>query len=757
MGLKHISQALALAGAVSLFTTQSTLGQTTTDQRLASNEQSVSLDDWADSVWRSAFKGDASSVLAELEQVPSSGQAGAGKYFAEEVQGFRSSIDQRNAQRQEKIAEVSKELDEHLAEEGSLALSKALRSAVQLYMLEIDKGAFLHEPRMVGLIESAARSAREAEDSGNWLVAATLFSRLNTLLQEDRTFRQDAERQGNRLAMLALYVPKKLWQMRNDQLIAEGEDELPPFNAIGVGYDKKLQGISAEQVKKAIAYSVARHVNPEQATLSHMLTGGLDAVRVLVTTTDLVEAFPSLEDEQATGAFLGFLTDQIQWVKQNADQLGGLDLRRVVNRVLAKNSDTIKLPETALLHEFGSGAMGELDDFSAIIWPHELRRFERHTQAKFVGVGIQIQNDEQFNIKVVTPLEGTPAQRKGIRANDIIIAVDGKSTIGFTLDQAVDVITGPEGTPVTLTIQREGADGEKIEKDIHIRRAAIDIVTVKGWQRHGAREDDWDWYIDSENRIGYIRLTSFSGHTTKEFDRAINDLKKEGLNGLILDLRFNPGGLLSEAVSISNRFISQGVIVSTQDGNGVRQGRAEMAREYKATLAGIPVAVLINEGSASASEIVSGAIQDHARNGDVDAILIGQRSYGKGSVQNVWPLDGGAAAMKVTTQYYALPSGRVIHKKPGATDWGITPDLQIEMLPSQITDALKLRRDADVLTLDENGIAADNGDEPKSDPNDLIEKGIDLQLQTALVLIQSRALGRTLASADSKQSTTDRN
>src|ERR1051326_3674711 len=284
--------------------------------------------------------------------------------------------------------------------------------------------------------------------------------------------------------------------------------------------------------------------------------------------------------------------------------------------------------------------------------------------------------------------------RAGIRAGDLIKKVDGASTEGFSLDQAVDVITGPMDTEVTLTIEREikGENGSKSteEKDYRLTRKDIPIITVKGWKRSGPREDAWDWFIDPQDHIGYVRLMQFSDKTDKDFDEAISQMKAQGLSGLILDLRYNPGGLLDQAVAITSRFVDReasthynGMVVTTHTKDNALVQK-EPITPGAARLAGVPVIVLINEGSASASEIVSGAIQDYAKSGEVKAMLMGARSYGKGSVQNVWQLSGNAdAAVKVTTQYYHLPGGRMIHRLPGASAWGVEPQLKVDMLRSE--------------------------------------------------------------------------
>jgi carboxyl-terminal processing protease len=378
-----------------------------------------------------------------------------------------------------------------------------------------------------------------------------------------------------------------------------------------------------------------------------------------------------------------------------------------------------------------------------VIWPDEVARFNRMTEGKFIGVGIQIQMDEETQlIKVITPLEGSPAMRAGVKAGDLIKKIDGKSAIGISLNQAVDLITGPERTKVNLTVER--ATGEKdhdgkeftTDVDFQLTRAVIKQPSVKGWVRTGAKEDDWDWFIDKELGIGYLRLSQFTEETTTELRNAIAAMKRSpnGLGGLILDLRYNPGGLLTEAVSVSNTFIDNGVIVSTEGNGSMEPPRS--AEPGNAMLGKTPLVVLINQGSASASEIVSGAIRHYADKGDINALVIGERSFGKGSVQNVWNLL--PAKMKLTTQYYKLPDGRIIHRKPKAQTWGVEPHLTVSMLPEAESEALKLRQEADVLEIDSTGNVVETG-KPRPDPRKLLDDGMDVQLETALVILQGKA------------------
>jgi carboxyl-terminal processing protease len=642
--------------------------------------------------------------------------------------------------RAKKSAEVSKELDEHLAKEPTATnLSAALKSAVELHMIAQDKAQVLAEPRIVDLIAKADKAAREAEAKGDWFTANELFFRLSLLLEEKGTYDDDVKRLGHRLTMIRLFVPERFWQLRNEMRLAEGKDPLPPYNGLGEDYRQKLLGVDATMVKRAIDQAATLHVDSGKITRRELLLGGLEFVRTLVTTTDLQPVFPGLADEAARQKMLEFIDQKSAQIREKRTALNLFDVSSTISDLLRVNRETVNIPEAAVVREFGDGAMSQLDDFSGIIWPDEVARFERMTQGKLKGVGIQIQLDEATQmIKVVTPLEGTPAQRAGVKSGDFIKKINGQSAAGISTQQAVDLITGEPNTPVTLTMERivgKDEDGKDITQDIdfHLVRAVIPLASVKGWKRTGPKEDEWDWFIDPENRIGYIRLLQFQEETTDELRAAIREMREAGLKGLILDLRFNPGGLLSEAVSVANAFVSRGTIVSTTGDN-----RSETADPRRRMLDGIPLVVLINEGSASASEIVSGAIRYYADRGDIQAILVGQRSYGKGSVQNVYGLSP-TSLLKLTTQHYRLPGGDLIHRRKGAAQWGVDPHVKVDMLPEQITQALTLRQDADVLEIDQNGRVVE-GAEPTPDPEQLITDGIDLQLHYALVLLQSQTL-----------------
>ncbi|MCB2226487.1 MAG: S41 family peptidase [Desulfarculaceae bacterium] len=304
-----------------------------------------------------------------------------------------------------------------------------------------------------------------------------------------------------------------------------------------------------------------------------------------------------------------------------------------------------------LLTEAIKGMVSSLDPHSAYLTPEEYKELQVETKGSFSGVGIVI-SMKDGTLTVVSPIEGTPAFKAGVEAGDRIIKIDGKLTKGMNLMDAVKVIRGPKGSKVTLTILREGLS--KL-KDISIVRDVIPIKSVR-------------FYL-LENGYGLIRLASFQENTTNDLIAALNKLQEQKvpLKGLIIDLRTNPGGLLGEAVNVSDQFLDQGVIVSTR-GRTPGQDMVFKATPHM-TAGNYPIIVLVNQGSASASEIVAGALQDHHR-----AMILGTPTFGKGSVQTILPL-GDKGALKLTTARYYTPNGRSIQAK------GIIPDLEVPFKP----------------------------------------------------------------------------
>ena len=332
-----------------------------------------------------------------------------------------------------------------------------------------------------------------------------------------------------------------------------------------------------------------------------------------------------------------------------------------IERNYVKDVDRRELVEAAI-----KGMIAKLDPYSDYISPEELNRFTEQVDQEFGGIGVQVQEEPETNrLMVVAPLPGTPAYKAGVQPGDVIMEIDGKSTDGFKLSDAVKILKGNPGEAVTLGVRRAGSDS--IEQ-IKIVRDIIRVSTVLGDQHKPDRS--WDFMMDHEKKIGYLRLTHFSRHTSEELRESLEALKKEGMKGLILDLRFNPGGLLNQATEVADLFIDEGKIVSTE-------GRNTPERVWEATKDGnsytdVPMVILVNRYSASASEIVSACLQDHKR-----AIVVGERTWGKGSVQNVIELEEGSSALKLTTASYHRPSGKNIHRFPDSKEtdeWGVMPD-----------------------------------------------------------------------------------
>jgi carboxyl-terminal processing protease len=314
-------------------------------------------------------------------------------------------------------------------------------------------------------------------------------------------------------------------------------------------------------------------------------------------------------------------------------------------------ADYVEKPDDSQLVESAiNGMLAGLDPHSSYMDPKSFRDMQVQTRGEFGGLGIEVTMEDGL-VKVVAPIDDTPAAKAGIMANDIITKLDDDQVQGLTLNQAVDKMRGPVNTKIKLTIMRKGAD-KPIE--VSIMR---DVIRVKSVRSHPEGED-----------VGYIRITQFNEQTTDGLKQAINDLNNQlgadKIKGYIVDLRNNPGGLLDQAISVSDTFLDKGEIVSTRGRNPEETQRfnarpGDMAKNK-------PVIVLINGGSASASEIVAGALQDHKR-----ATLIGTRSFGKGSVQTIIPLGAGNGALRLTTARYFTPSGRSIQAK------GISPDIEV--------------------------------------------------------------------------------
>jgi carboxyl-terminal processing protease len=369
-------------------------------------------------------------------------------------------------------------------------------------------------------------------------------------------------------------------------------------------------------------------------------------------------------------------------------------------------ADYVEKPDDAKLIESAiNGMLAGLDPHSSYMDPKSFRDMQVQTRGEFGGLGIEVTMEEGL-IKVVAPIDDTPAAKAGILSNDIITKLDDEQVQGLTLNQAVEKMRGPVNTKIRLTIMRKGQD-KPIE--IAITRDVIRVRSVRA-----RAEDD----------VGYIRISQFNEQTTDGLKKVISDLAgqipADKLKGFVVDLRNNPGGLLDQAISISDAFLERGEIVSTRGRN------AEETQRFNARPGDLaktkPIIVLINGGSASASEIVAGALQDHKR-----ATVLGTRSFGKGSVQTIIPLGAGNGALRLTTARYFTPSGRSIQAK------GISPDIEVLQ---DVPDELKARTDTKGESSLRGHLKAEGDEQTGSqsyvppDPKD------DKALQTALEYIR---------------------
>jgi carboxyl-terminal processing protease len=353
------------------------------------------------------------------------------------------------------------------------------------------------------------------------------------------------------------------------------------------------------------------------------------------------------------------------------------------------------------------GMVETLDPHSAFMPPSVYKEMQEETKGRFEGLGIEITLKEGI-LTVVSPIEDTPAFRAGIQAGDQILKIDGESTKNLTLMDSVKRLRGPRGTKVTITIMREGLSKPR---EFTVTRDVIPIRSVR--------------YELMEKQYGYIRLSQFQEKTEGEFDKAIKALESESkgaIKGLILDLRNNPGGLLDQAVKVSDRFIESGLIVSME---GRREDqKMKFYAHPQGTIARYPLIVLVNGGSASASEIVAGAIQDHGR-----GILVGTQSFGKGSVQTIFPMKDGSG-LRLTTARYFTPNGRSIQAK------GIIPDIIVKPALAEeekVVPSPKLPAEKDL-----ERHLMDNKEKEKTKKEEVKEKKpSDPQLERALELLKS--------------------
>ncbi len=395
-------------------------------------------------------------------------------------------------------------------------------------------------------------------------------------------------------------------------------------------------------------------------------------------------------------------------IERNRDAAIIAEAMHIIEEEFYEDVDRRTLFEGAM-----NGMVRQLDEHSAYFRPKQYDALRMNLDQEFAGIGIVVElNPDTKRLTVLSPLVGTPAHRAGMRAGDVILEIDSQNTEGMDLTDAVELMRGAKGEPVSLLVQHKG-DEESVP--FKIKRDTIPLESVLG----DTRRDDgsWNYYLTDQPHIGYIRLTTFGDRTSSELRTAIEQFEKHPVDALILDLRGNAGGYLKTAVEVCDDFIGEKkVIVSTRRRGGVMRGEPFMASSNVLFDTDVPMVVLTNRYSASASEIVAACLQDHGR-----AVIVGERTWGKGTVQNIIKMEGGKSALKLTTASYWRPSEKNIHRGKDAKDeddWGVRPNdgFEVKLSDEEFEKVVKARRRRDFINIGgaENNLP-DESEDPKSD------------------------------------------
>ncbi|MFH0982419.1 MAG: S41 family peptidase [Planctomycetota bacterium] len=543
-------------------------------------------------------------------------------------------------------------------------LPKALDYAVRAVNNAVSKDAFRQEGWVGKLIDGALTRAAELRVKEQWLDALGLYYQIGEILEHDANVRKRIRECRTHARLDAIYTEDSKWQER-------------------------LAGIEQRMVEEAFREIDQKYV--EEANFRAITEAGLEQMLLLTESVSLRKLFKSLEDDPERGTFQARVRANLAKVR-NADKVDFKVAREQFLNALTINRQTLQLPEALVINEYMEGCSEELDEFTTVIWPTQMPEFNKHTRGDFTGVGIQIRQRYNTELKgdeivVVTPIEDSSAYAAGIQAGDVITMVNGQPILGISLNKAVETITGPVGTSVTLGIRRES---EPQELEFTLKRITVKIQSIKGFARDPADDQKWLYMIDPEYGIAYVRVVSFQENTVEDFVKTVDLLARNNLRGLILDLRFDPGGLLRTAVLFAELFLDRNeTIVSTR---GLNSPKWEIAATRRGPYRDLPLVVLANDSSASASEILVGAIKDHHR-----GLIVGERTYGKFSVQNLIQLARTEAHLKLTTARYYLPSGRSLHRDEDSVTWGVEPDIPVPLVTKEVAKIVQAFRKRDII------------------------------------------------------------
>lgn len=700
-------------------------------------------DEPLDTAYAAILRGDYDTGRAAVERI----LATAGDAKAQRVRGWLDAYHQAVATRNDLKARTfawNLERAQQALKDGRTFLALSFTSQAVPYA--DDLSALTDCPWVAELTARCQEEARRLEREDRWSNALSYYVLLGRVHRDNDEIRQLSEN-ATRYARIELtYKDRK-------------------------ALDERIRGVDRSLLRSAV--KMVEQLYYREPDFREMAEGALDNLRTLAGVSKLRAYLDGLGNPALREHFIRRLTD-LRAGLATEKNYGYRDLVRLFNQVCDLNRESVELPEGLLVVEFVEGVLGKLDDYTGMIWPADAVDFEKMMMGGFEGIGIQLGLDERTNrLKVVTPLENSPALEAGLQPDDVIIAVNGESTAGWTTDDAVRNIMGPSGSEVVLTVQRPRT-GETIPFKLTRRR--IVLTTVRGVERVGGNGNGWNYMLDKDAGVAYLRLSGFHPASAQELKDALRQARAQGMKGLVLDVRHNSGGLLDVAIDVVSTFLERGEVVATR-GRIEFESRSRVGGE--APYKDLPLVVLVNEGSASASEILAGALQDHQR-----AIVLGDRTFGKGSVQHVRPL-GVEARLKLTTALYYLPSGRSPHKAPKAEEWGVDPDWPLKLTPKEFRRVLERERESYIIhnegpesankALDEaerdkllealkSEDQAKDKDAPmlseediqalEADPNEV--PNTDPQLETALLLIRVKLAAdipwpRELASARQQQ------
>ena len=646
------------------------------------------------------YKGTLGSALEQLD------------YILDEYEQLKADRKKtKQVEYDKRLAEFEETEGEAFPEDAN-DISEAFAAVSQVYQLsdKEQKDEILQQEYVTRLVEKALELGAEFETQGKWVDA---YAHCYYWLA-------------------ALYKDNKEYKHLNEELLDKAVIEASLKDNKCDTAIERLQGIRPEMVVNALAVLDVHYISiidygemgkkgvKRCKLIGDVLAYSQEELPFKVTPEQAAvwkAALISLEDEMESTDLKVVTKDKYIWA---------------FNQLLELNGSILEIPQEVVISQFAEASLEALDPVTNLVWPWMVKDFQKSMTQNFTGIGIHIQETRDGVLKVASLLPDTPAYNSGLDAEDQILFVDGESTEDMPISCVIDKITGPEGTNVVLTVHHKDAPAG-VNEDIKITRARIIVPTIKGWQR--IDDGKWQFMLDTVNRLGYIRITNFTESTASGMEEALKELNAQGVQGLILDLRNNTGGYLNTAADVVDMFVDHGLIVKSQPRWALPS--YEIAHK-KGTYSDYPLVILVNGVTASASEIVSGALKDpkYSR-----ATIVGTRTYGKGSVQTITDQSGFGSQLKYTMAYYYLPSGqpvktRYVLEKEDRTDWGIEPDIEVELPNFEAAEMYDVQFANEILSK----IDHDNGDEQEKRYNAHEVIKADPQLAAGLLVLKTKVI-----------------